>query len=152
MPRVRGRPHRGSGWYAADSRRKRHWNFKCAMTLAKQRRRRAITATSSPLGTVVEEDLSIDLPPDFSERKMFTILDNWDPPTCFVDLEAPPYTKNTSDPCTTPCIIEEEPQVDTKALQANKEPLGRLEKYDKSQTSPSPPLLHPEHLQLIFEV
>jgi hypothetical protein len=49
-------------------------------------------------------------------------------------------------------LIEEEPQEDTTELQANKEPLGRLETDDKPQTPPSPPLLHPEHLQLIFEV
>jgi hypothetical protein len=124
MPRVRGRPRRGADWYAADSRRKRHWNFKHMMSLAKKRRHRAITAASSPPGTVVEEYLRIELPPDFSESKMFTVPDNWDPPTCFFDSEASPHAKNTSDPCATPCIIEEEPQVDTKALHANKEPLG----------------------------
>jgi hypothetical protein len=37
-------------------------------------------------------------------------------------------------------------------LQPNKELLGRRDMDDKLQTSPSPPLLHPEHLQLIFEV
>jgi hypothetical protein len=83
MPRVRGRPRRGAGWYTADSRRKRHRNFKRAMTLVKQRRRQAMIAASSPPGTIVEEDLSIELPPDFSESKMFTVPDNWDPPTCF---------------------------------------------------------------------
>jgi hypothetical protein len=148
MPRVRGRPRRGAGWYTADSRRKRHRNFKRAMTLAKQRRRRAITAASSPPGTVVEEDLSIELPPDFSESKMFTVPDNWDPPTCFVDSEAMPRAKDSSDPCVAPCIIEEEPQVDT----GGEEGAGRLGKDDKLSTPPSPPLLLPEQLQLIFEV
>jgi len=37
IPRVRGRPRRGAGWYTTDSRRKRYRNFKRAMTLAKQR-------------------------------------------------------------------------------------------------------------------
>jgi len=60
----------------------------------------------------VEEDLSIELPPDFLESKMFTVLDNWDPPTCFIGSEAIPYDKESSDPCVAPCIIEEEPQVD----------------------------------------
>jgi hypothetical protein len=90
MLRVRGRPRRGAGWYTTDSRRKRHWNFKCATTLAKQRRLRVIISASSPPGTVVEEDLSIELPPDFSESKMFIVPNNWDPPTCFFNSEATP--------------------------------------------------------------
>jgi hypothetical protein len=74
------------------------------------------------------------------------------PPDLFCRLRGTAPRKKHLGPRATPCIIEEEPQVDTKELQANKEPLGRLETDDKPQTPPSPPLLHPEHLQLIFEV
>jgi hypothetical protein len=72
----------------------------------------------------LEEDLSIELPPDFSESKVFTVPDNWDPPTCFVDSEALLCSKKTSGPCAAPCLILEEPQEDTTDLQANKELLG----------------------------
>jgi hypothetical protein len=37
MPRLRGRPRRRAGWYAAASRRKRHRDFNRAVTLARQR-------------------------------------------------------------------------------------------------------------------
>jgi hypothetical protein len=158
MPRVRGKPRRGAGWYAADSRRKRHRKFERAVIMAKQRRRRVNTVASSPPRTFVEEDPDMELPPDFSESKMFIVPDNWNPPTCIVDSEALLRSKNTSGPCathnkeTTTCLVEEEPPEDTTELQPNKEPLGRREMDDKPQTPPSPPLLHPEHLQLIFEV
>jgi hypothetical protein len=56
MPRLRGKPRRGAGWYAADSRRKRHGNFKRVVRLARQKRRRMTTVASSPPGTRVEED------------------------------------------------------------------------------------------------
>jgi hypothetical protein len=37
MPRARGRPRRGAGWYAADARKKRHQRFARAMLLAKEK-------------------------------------------------------------------------------------------------------------------
>jgi hypothetical protein len=55
MPRARGRPRRGAGWYAADSRRKRHKRFERALVLAKRKRRRETTAVDSPPRTYVEE-------------------------------------------------------------------------------------------------
>jgi hypothetical protein len=75
----------------------------------------------SPPGTIVEEDLSIELPSDFSEKKMFTVPDNCDPPTCLFSSETTPHGKDSSDPCARDsldpcamtCIIEEEPQMDT---------------------------------------
>jgi hypothetical protein len=48
MPRARGRPRRGAGWYAAESREKRHKRFERALLLAKRKRRRETIATSSP--------------------------------------------------------------------------------------------------------
>jgi hypothetical protein len=35
MPRARGRPRRGVGWYAADARKKQHKRFERALLLAK---------------------------------------------------------------------------------------------------------------------
>jgi hypothetical protein len=49
-------------------------------------------------------------------------------------------------------LVEEEPPEDTTESQPNREQPGRREMDDKPQMPPSPPLLHPEHLQLIFEV
>jgi hypothetical protein len=37
MLRERGRPHRGTGWYAADARKKWHQRFSRAMLLAKEK-------------------------------------------------------------------------------------------------------------------
>jgi hypothetical protein len=78
-------------------------------------------AVGSPPGTIVEEDLSIELPSDFSEKKMFTVPDNCDPPTYLFSSETTPHGKDSSDPCARDsldpcamtCIIEEEPQMDT---------------------------------------
>jgi hypothetical protein len=62
MPRARGRPRRGAGWYAADSRRKRHKRFERALVLAKRKRRRETTAIDSPPRTYVEEISTMELP------------------------------------------------------------------------------------------
>jgi hypothetical protein len=156
MPRLRGRPRRGVGWYAAASRRKRHREFQSAVTLARQRRRKAIPAAGSPPGTIVEEDMSIQLPPDFSKKKMVTFPDNWDPHTHTFSAGTTPRgrtssdscAKASSDPCTETCLIEEEQRMDAGAAK-DAECLGR---DDKQPRPPSPPLLLPEQLHLIFEV
>jgi hypothetical protein len=41
MPRLRGKPRRGTAWYRAESRRQRHRKFERALALASTRRRRA---------------------------------------------------------------------------------------------------------------
>jgi hypothetical protein len=64
MPRLRGKSRRGAGWYAAAERRKRHRDFQSAVTLIRRRRRQAIRETSPP-GTIVKEDPSIQPPLDF---------------------------------------------------------------------------------------
>jgi hypothetical protein len=48
MPRARGRPHRGAGWYAADARKKRHKRFERALLLAKTKHRVGATTPNSP--------------------------------------------------------------------------------------------------------
>jgi hypothetical protein len=162
MPRLRGRPRRGAGWYAAASRRKRHREFQTAVTLARQRRRRAIRAAVSPPGTTVVEDSSIQLPEDFSETKLVTFPDDWDPHTRSFRSGTTPRGRTSSDSCvkapsdpgTETCIIEEEQWKDAGAAKdtgAAKE-AGCLGSDDKQARPPSPPLLLPEQLQLIFEV
>jgi hypothetical protein len=96
----------------------------------------------------VEEDLSIELPPDFSEKKMFTVPDNWDPPTYFFSSKTTYRSKDSSDlcakdsfnPCAETCIIEEEPWMDTGAAKD----AGQLGQDDKQSRPPSPPLLLPK--------
>ena len=83
MPRIRGQPRWGVGWYAAESQRKRPQKFTRAIRVARKKCRASATATPSPPRTYVEEDLSIMLLVDFSESQMFVFSDNWDPPTCF---------------------------------------------------------------------
>jgi hypothetical protein len=102
MPRVRGRPRRGAGWYAADSRRKRHQRFSRAMLLAKKKRRGGATVANSPPRTYVEEDLSITLPLDFSESRMFVVPDNWDPPTSFGYTSTAPNLGDSPTPTIAP--------------------------------------------------
>ena len=48
MARARGRPRRGAGWYAVDTRRKRHERFARAMLLDKEKCRRGTTTANSP--------------------------------------------------------------------------------------------------------
>jgi hypothetical protein len=114
MPRARGRPRRGAGWYTVDSRRKRHKRFERALLLAKRKRRGEAIAISSPPRTYVKEDLSIELPPDFSERRLFIISDNWDPSTCLGEAAPPPSLKETRAPNDAlnaefdTCLVEEE--------------------------------------------
>jgi hypothetical protein len=123
------------------------------------------TVASSPPGTRVEEDLDLDLPSDFSESKMFTVPDNWDPPTSFVVPAAlsrptrlPGSSAAPNDEYTT-CMVEEDPPSSYIGLQASTEgPEVKETNKDVKETnkepevpaSPSP--LHLEILQLIFEV
>jgi hypothetical protein len=162
MPRLRGRPRRGARWYAAASRRKRHRDFQTAITLARQRRRRAIRAAVSPPGTIVVEDPSIQLPEDFSESQLVTFPDDWNPHTrsfrsgttpCGRTSSAPP-TNAPSDPGTETCILEEEHWKDANAAKDTgaATEAGCLDNDDKQERPPSPPPFLPEQLQLIFEV
>jgi hypothetical protein len=128
MPRVRGRPRRGAGWYAADSRRKRHQRFARAMLLARKKRRGGATVANSPPRTYIEEDLSITLPLDFSESRMFVVPDNWDPPTSFGHTPTAPNLGNSPAPAIAPsatfaaCLVEEEPPESIAGVQTQGTP------------------------------
>lgn len=158
MPRARGRPRRGVGWYAVESRRKRHKRFERALLLAKRKRRRETIATNLPPRTYVEETPFMELPPDFSERRMFTVLDNWNPPACIGEAAPPPSLRETHGPSDAPkeefatCLVEEELSESTIDSQWQRKTQGHQDKDAKTKSSPPPPLLHPEHLNLIFEV
>jgi hypothetical protein len=158
MSRLRGKPRRGTGWYVVDSRRKRHRNFQRAVRVIRQRWRRANIAAGSPPRTLVEEDPNLELPLDFLERKMFTVPNNWDPSTCFIAVEALPRFTGGPGPCATQsgehdtCVVEEEPPNSPIELKTDTQVLGQREIKNEPQTPPLPPLLHPEHFQLIFEI
>jgi hypothetical protein len=166
MPRARGRPRRGAGWYAADSRWKRHKKFERALVLAKRKRPRESKETDSPPRTYVEEIPSEELPQNFSESLMFTVPDNWNPPACFGADALPPHPRAAHGPSDTPieefatCLVEEELSEGNEEnickapdeLKPQREQQAHQEEDDEKKSPPQPPLLHPEHLNLIFEV
>jgi hypothetical protein len=183
MPRARGRPRRGAGWYAADARKKRHQRFARAMLLAKEKRRGGATTSNSLPRTYVEEDLSIALPLDFSESRLFVVPDNWDPPASFGHTTPAPNLGDSPTPTNAPsaefeaCPVEEElperiaaPQTQRTTpgykkmeaeealsecpadMQKQRTTPGQKDAEVERKSPPSPPFLHPEHLNLIFEV
>jgi hypothetical protein len=189
MPRARGRPRRGAAWYASDSRRKRQKKFEKALAMACTRRTRKPGRTRTPPMAYVEEivpDKPIQVPP---EHLLFTVPDNWDLPTCFVNDAKPQvpgmtHSHKEDDPAGeyTTCHVEEEfpGNTEEKANSTSGEPPEEAAQQDKLQgqqggsanedkeeidaqkpiplSSPQgewqdqPPLLHPEHLELIFEM
>ena len=90
MPRIKGRPRRGTCWYAAESRRKRHKNFTQAIRAVQRKRRAIFTTVLSPPRTFGEED------PPFMHSQ--TALSSGDPPQPSI---APSETYAA-------CIVEEE--------------------------------------------
>jgi hypothetical protein len=158
MPRARGRPRRGAGWYAADSRRKRHKRFERALVLAKKKRPREAKAADSPPRTYVEEIPSMELPHDFSESRMFTVPDNWNPPACIGAEAPPPRPREAHGPSDAPteefatCLVEEELPEGNNELKPQRTQHAHQETDAEQKSPPPPPLLHPEHLNLIFEV
>jgi hypothetical protein len=158
MPRARGRPRRGAGWYAADSRWKRHKRFERALVLAKKKRPRESKATDLPPRTYVEEIPSMELPHEFSESRMFTVPDNWNPPMCIGVEAPPPRPREAHGPSDAPTeefatyLVEEELLEGNKELKPQKMQHAHQEMDVEQKFPPPPPLLHPEHLNLIFEV
>jgi hypothetical protein len=86
MLRARGKPHRGMAWYAYDSRRKRQKAFERALALASARATRETREHgrhNSPPMAYVEEMAPDESFQNCPEHLIFTILDNWNPPTSF---------------------------------------------------------------------
>lgn len=158
MPLERARPRRGAGWYATDARNKRHKKFERALLLVKRKRRGEAIAASSPPRTYVEEDLSLELPPDFSKSCLFIVPDNWDPLASFGQAAPAPNLNETCSPSDAPsigfdtCPVEEELSECTVDLQMQRKMSSHKEMEVETRAPPSPPFLHPEHLNLIFEV
>jgi hypothetical protein len=83
MPRARGRPRRGAAWYAYDSRRKRQKKFERALALASARTTRKHGRPRTPPMAYVEETAPDEPIQDCPEHLLFTVPDNWNPPTVF---------------------------------------------------------------------
>jgi hypothetical protein len=120
MPRERGRPRRGATWYAFDSRRKRQQKFEKALSIARKQRARKTRKPRTPPMAYVEEivpEEPFQVPP---EHLLFTVPDNWDPPTCFLVETKPPtithsHKEGNEDLEQTTCYVEEEFSGDTEA-------------------------------------
>jgi hypothetical protein len=86
MPRARERPRTGVAWYEFDSCRKRKKKFERVLAMARTRRTKK--PWMPPMACVEEIVLNepIQVPP---AHLLFTVPDNWDPPTCFVDEAKP---------------------------------------------------------------
>jgi hypothetical protein len=116
MPRVRGRPRRGAGWYADDLRRKRQKKFERALTLAKRRRPRKSIGIGMPPMVYVEEIPLEESLQNYSESLLFMVSDNWDPPAYFGADSMTPVPRDEHGPRGTPteeftpCFVEEETQ------------------------------------------
>jgi hypothetical protein len=110
MPRLRGKPRRGSAWQRAESRRQRHRKFERALVLASARRKEQ---QRTPPMEIIEE-ISLEeamnsrptwvpeqestLPPGDTLRGLLTeSLEDFFPP-CIVEEEIPPdSTKGTEE-------------------------------------------------------
>jgi hypothetical protein len=112
-----------------------------------------------------------EIPPEeslqnFSESLLFTVPDNWNPPACFGADAMTPGPRAEHGPSGTPveeftpCFVEEEMQ---RGSEENiREPPDEMgpqsgqqahqEEADVQNSQYQPPLLHPEHLNLIFDV
>jgi hypothetical protein len=165
MPRIRGRPRRGAAGTQLLLGGSDIKGFPKQFAWPGRKCRATAAATLSPPGTLVEEDLSITLPADFLESRMFLVPDDWDPPTCFGRspsphtpsiLPQPPIDPNANYPV---CIVMEEALDNTMGEQTKEHRRAEREQGPSQDAPelerslpPSPQLLHPEHLRLIFEV
>jgi hypothetical protein len=112
MPRARGKPRRGAAWYTAESRRQRQKKFEQALAMASIRRRKK---PRTPPMAYVEEITLEDAMQSYPKLPLFTVPDNWNPPTDFGSDDKPPPAGNPLGPRAnspeehfTTCYVEEE--------------------------------------------
>jgi hypothetical protein len=112
MPRARGKPRRGAAWYTAESRRQRKKKFEKAIAMAAIRRS---TTPRMPPMAYVEEVIPEDGLESFPEHTLFTVPDNWNPPSEFGSDSKPPPVSILPGPSATSleepyptCYVEEE--------------------------------------------
>jgi len=132
MPRIRGRPRRGVGWYVAESRRKCHKKFAQAIRVARRKCRAIATTVLSPPRTFGEEDppqpsiaLSETFAPCIVEEEIpgcavkeeipDRITGEQEHPPIAITLGDPPQPSIAPSETYATCIVEEElPDCDTK--------------------------------------
>jgi hypothetical protein len=127
----------------------------------------------TPPMAYVEEIAPDESIQSYTENLLFTVPDNWNPPACFGKDAVTPAPRTVHSPRDAPaeeftaCFVEEEFQ---KGMEGNKEEfttdeppevvaqrnrqiehLGGNVKERKDEAD-QPPLLHPEHLELIFDI
>jgi hypothetical protein len=112
MPRARGKPRRGAAWYIAESRRQRQKKFEQALAMVSFQRHRK---PRTPSMAYVEEITLEDTMQIYPNLPLFTVLDNWNPPTDFgTDDKLPPSSKLLGSSANSPaenfttCYVEEE--------------------------------------------
>jgi hypothetical protein len=112
MPRARGKPRRGAAWYTAESRRQRKKNFEKAIAMAARRRNK--TPRTPPMA-YVEEVIPEEGMESVPEHMLFTVPDNWNPPSDFGPDSKPPPARILAGPNATrfeepfpTCYVEEE--------------------------------------------
>ena len=163
MPRLRGTPRRGAAWYAAKSRRKRKQQFEAALALATRRRKER--ARSLPMAYVVEEIPEGGIPESIPEHLIFTVPENWHPPSDFNLSRWPFHSRaNTEPPARSPeelpppCHIEEETHPEeTKEVPKGHEdekelPTGHDQEPSAEKGQDHEPSTQWDCLSLIFEI
>jgi len=154
MIRERGKPCRGTTWYAFDARWRRQQRFEWAFSMARTKLVHKDKNPKTPLMAYVEDIFSEEPIQAPSEHLLFTVPDNWNTPTWFpgeatIKSTGTPHSfykeaDQMKEPTT--CFIEEEilKARDSKATtskgefskdayykNAQREPQGRNETGDK---------------------
>jgi hypothetical protein len=118
-------------WYAFDSQRKQQKKFEKVLAIACTWRTRKPGITGMPAMEYVEEIVLDEPIQDYRENLLFTVPDNWDPPTCFGNDSKPPalgmtHSSREDDPTKfyTTCYVEEEfsDNIEEKANTTSDEP------------------------------
>jgi hypothetical protein len=110
MPRERGRPRRGPAWYSLAARQRRQQRLERALSIARTQRiqttRRGGMAWSPPMAYVEEvtPEEPIQIPP---ESLLFTVPENWQPPSSFPVEDTKPATTAHHDTNTMEAKMEE---------------------------------------------
>jgi hypothetical protein len=153
MPRLRGTPRRGAAWYAAKSRRKRKQQFEAALAMATRRRKARLR--TPPMAYVVEEIPEGGIPESIPEHLLFTVPENWRPPSDFNPARWPFFGGDNTDPqvgsseaLPPPCYIEEEiPPKEEKEM-----PKGHDQNPSEGSGQDQEPSTPWDCLSLIFEI
>jgi hypothetical protein len=150
MPRARGKPRRGAAWYTTESRHQRKKKFEKAITMAAIRRS---TTPRMPPMAYVEEVIPKGGLESVHEHTLFTVPNNWNPPSEFGSDSKPPPVSIPPGPSATSleepyptCYVEEEipPEPPGEAaLQAHKQ----QEHTHHEAAEPIPPLSMDSHRQ-----